>query len=642
MNKRWITILMASSALAACSSAPGGGSAEGDPHGVTSQASQAITGDSNVLPAVGTAPAAPSRPGAAQGNALPGALPGSVLANPRIVSVLWGPGVYVGGFLGEYYSDLVSGPYLPALGSYGVSNGSYAGQVQISPSNPTTSLSLAILQSELSNDASNGTLPGWDSNTVYVVHLPDGFTVTDQNGSIQCAYHSTFSFNGTTSAFAVVGSYAPGNTCSNGFVYTLFGSQATDTLFATSHEVIEAAVDPYFQGNPEVGDPCDNTSNNGGIAWTSFLGTNHSWIVQKPWIQSSSSCTDLPIPAPITPSAANSDAFAVARLPGNLDAFFAEGDGTVVNDWWNGQWGSTPTTSPNSAAPGAPIAATARTGNNLDVFWFGTDGGLYTAYWSGGNPWNAFRITGTGAGPSAANLAAVARTGNNLDVFWFGNDGGLFTAYWSPAAGWNSFEITGSNVAPPGAPLAAVARTQNNIDVFYIDSNGALQTAYWSPPNGWNSFEISGWGIAGAGTPIAAATREWLSIDVFWVDGSGNVQQATWADGENNANWRIRGVPPAVAYGGAASLSAVTRQPGNLDLFLVGTDGAVYNPFYSDLGGGWGQTKTTGDGQSVSGSPIAGTTRTPSNLDGFETDGNGNRFNTFWSAGNPWGTVQIP
>lgn len=649
MDRRLASIVLASALAAGCSGSP---QDEGDTTGTgetTSQSREALTTQTdNVFPKVGSAPATASVGVGIGGGASGSALPAGVLAHPRVVSVMWGPNVYVSGYAPEFYQDVVSGPYFPMLASYGVSTGSFAGQKAITPRNGTTAITDAILKDELSKDVQGGVLPAWDANTVYIVHLPIGYTLTDSTGTPQCGYHSQFQLPSGLAAFGVVGTYAPGSLCATKYTYTQFGSQASDTLFAASHEVIEAAVNPYGP-NLEVGDPCGKDMNNGGIAWTAFMGTNHAWMVQKPWISSSSSCASLPIPAPITPSAANSGSFAVARAPGNLDAFFIETNGIIYNDYWSGStWGSTPTTNGGTASGGASIAATARTANNLDIFWIGPDGALWTAFWSG-NGWNSFAITVGNFAPTGGNVTAVARGPNNLDVFLSDDTGTGWNVFWTAANGWGATAITNSGVLVAGAGIAAVARTRNNLDVFMLDRNGAVLTAYWAAGFNWNSYEATAAGVGAAGASITATSREWAKLDVFWANQSGNVQNATWADNEQNgANWATSAVPFATGFAPNAKISAVTRQASNLDLFLVGTDGAVYNPFYYDTSTtkgfpnhAWGgEARTTGGAQAPSGSLVASTARTPFNLDAFETNA-GARYNTFWS-GSIWGTVQIP
>jgi hypothetical protein len=574
-----------------------------------------------------------------------------------VVVVNWNSSIYsvVAANEAQFATDITTGPYVNLLNSWGVSSGSYAGTYNLNYSALST-IDQVDLESDLSVGMFKNLIPNftkdginWDGSTMYMVYLPPNMQVTLKGQSV-CAYHGQFcnylypNNPSSCAPFAVMPDFAPGSVCANGYDYTVPFGQATKTFFVSSHEFIEAAVDP-FGGNPEVGDPCDSGA---GLHWTPAPGANHSWLFQQPMTCDSHGnncvCRTLSQPSPITPSAANSDAFAVARQPGNLDAFFTLSNGQIIDDFWNSSgWGYTAVTNPNAGVAGAPIVATARTGNNLDAFWFGTDGALYDAFWSAGNSWGTARVTSGSNGPSRSNLAAVSRTANNLDVFWIGFDGNLWTAFWNPTSSWGTTRVTSDGNAATGGGVAAVARTANNIDVFWINKNGAMETAYWSSGNSWGTLVTTSNGVGTSGSSVAAASRDWSRLDVFWVNPSGNVQQARWFDlAQANPNWLQTAVSPAVAYSSSAQISAVTREPSNLDLFLVGTDGAVYNPYFTDASG-WGQARAAAVGTAISGSAIAGTTRTPSNLDAFEVGANGTtHYSEFWSAGNNWGTSVVP
>jgi hypothetical protein len=597
------------------------------------------------------------------------------LANPRIISVLWDSGFQptyseIVNNAPAFFSELVSGPYFNLLNRYGVSKGSFAGQFTIVPSNPTTSLTPQIVADELAKDVGHS-LPAADANSIYVILLQKNglgsVTFTDDSGSVSCGYHGKFEAAGANSytAFAVVPDFmnAPcgtGNGINQGTYRTPFGSQAIETLFVASNEVIGAAVNPYGS-NPEVGAPCQNASHNGGIAFTSFMGSTRVWNVQKVWDTSTSTCLSLTLPDPL-PYAESSSSFAISRAPGNIDAFRVKSDGAIYNDFFNSTgWGIKNTT--GMATSTAALAVSARTPNNLDVFWIDANRALHTAYWSATKPWATRVITSAGMPPIGGNVASVSRNSSDLDVFFIGSDGHLYTSYWH-GGGWGTAAITGYAVAPPGAPLAAVARTENNLDVFFIDSGGSLQQASWflGAANWSVGSVIQDSGVTGSpkialpGSPIAATARAWDRLDVFVTDPSGTFLWANWSDSEMPNiegdqyitylnNWVAHSFFPAFPV--KAPLAAVTRQPDNMDVFAVGDNGAVYNMFYSDQNPSlpnlrWGQKEMTGTGFSVAGTSIAAATRGPNNLEVVEQGKSGTYFYNEWNLGKQWASKPIP
>ena len=117
----------------------------------------------------------------------------------------------------------------------------------------------ADLQKLLSDSISAGSLPKPDSETLYVMFLPDGVTVQlGQDASCQtfCGYHSNFQLSDGTQVFYAI---LPFPSCSG----CLGGLSALDALTSiTSHEIDEAVTDPipgsgwYDDANGEIGDIC--------------------------------------------------------------------------------------------------------------------------------------------------------------------------------------------------------------------------------------------------------------------------------------------------------------------------------------------------------------------------------------------------
>jgi hypothetical protein len=84
----------------------------------------------------------------------------------------------------------------------------------------------------------NGTFPMPTSNTLYVIYFPSTTSI-DLDGAKSCnqfgGYHNSMTSKGVTFAYAIL------PRCPGG----------TDYLtFASSHELIEAATDPFLSGNP--------------------------------------------------------------------------------------------------------------------------------------------------------------------------------------------------------------------------------------------------------------------------------------------------------------------------------------------------------------------------------------------------------
>jgi len=143
---------------------------------------------------------------------------------------------------------------------------------------------------------------------------------------------------------------------------------------------------------------------------------------------------------------------------------------------------------------------------------------------------------------STQKIAAVSRDPNHLDLFVIGNDSHVWTTAWSSASGWNAdwgplpgqavFDLNTQNIA-------TVSRDPGNLDLFVIGNdggarttNGHVWTTAWSSATGWNAD----WG------PLPGQ---------------------------------------AVFDRNTQKIAAVSRAPGNLDLFVIGNDSHVWTTFWA-------------------------------------------------------------
>ena len=119
--------------------------------------------------------------------------------------------------------------------------------------------------------------------------------------------------------------------------------------------------------------------------------------------------------------------------------------------------------------------------------------------------------------------------------------------------------------------------------------------------------------------PLTAVSRNPGQLDLFICGNDGRVYTSWWYNGVDwsgvNDNWRSIGgfFPPA------APLAAVARTSNNLDLFVCGNDGRVYTSWWyngvdwSGVNDNW---RSIG-GFFPAGAPLAAVSRTPNNLDVF-------------------------
>ncbi|WP_223995391.1 hypothetical protein, partial [Cupriavidus pampae] len=141
------------------------------------------------------------------------------------------------------------------------------------------------------------------------------------------------------------------------------------------------------------------------------------------------------------------------------------------------------------------------------------------------------------------HVAAVSRAPGNLDLFVIGFDNRVYSTFWPNVAGnWNGewFPLPGQHVFDHQTQqIAAVSRAPGNLDLFVIGFDNRVYSTFWPNAAGqWNS--------------------EWFPLPGRHVF--------------DHQKQRI---------------AAVSRAPGNLDLFVIGFDNRVYSTFWPNAAGQW-------------------------------------------------------
>ncbi|WP_146251023.1 hypothetical protein [Nocardia tenerifensis] len=306
----------------------------------------------------------------------------------------------------------------------------------------------------------------------------------------------------------------------------------------------------------------------------------------------------------------------ISRAPEIVDAFGISKAGEVFTDRYRMGQGWASLSFPDQHwerigtgfPSGALISATARTPGNLDVFAARDDGHVYTSWWSEGARWSDWQDLG-GVFPAGAPVTALARAQDHLDLFVIGNDGHIYTCAWTAGSAWTGlgdrWRDLGGNGRPHGK-VAATTRFSGNIDLFVVGDDGRVYTSWWYEGSEWSGLPRPGsWGGSGAGGGGSSGNR-WTSLGGFF--------------------------PPG------ATITAIARDRHHLDLFVVGNDGQVYTSWWVD-GGGWSGVADNWlslGGEFPKGAHIAATSRDPGNIDLFAIGSDKNVRTKWWTVGAGW------
>ena len=343
---------------------------------------------------------------------------------------------------------------------------------------------------------------------------------------------------------------------------------------------------------------------------------------------------------------------AVGRRPDQLDVFICGNDGAVYTNWWNpgDMWPG----AQNDWAyiggffpPGAPVTAVSRNPDQIDLFICGNDGVVYTNWWNPGDQWpgrdNNWAPIG-GFFPPGARVAAVGRRPDQLDLFVCGNDGVAYTNWWNPGDQWPGRDNDWAPIGgffPPGASIAAVSRNPDQIDLFICGNDGVVYTNWWNPGDQWPGRDNNWASIGGffpPGAPPAAVARRQDQLDVFICGYDGVVYTNWWNPGDMWPGAQNDWAPIGGFFPRGTSISAVSRNPDQLDIFICGYNGLVYTNWWNpgDQWPGRNNDWASIGGTFPAGAPPAAVSRNPDQLDVFITGNDGVVYTNWWNPSDQW------
>lgn len=236
---------------------------------------------------------------------------GNVLATPKVLPVQVSSdsnSTITNGYLNQLKTDSYWGA---TTAEYGVGAITVLSSQSIS-STPTTDNAVRTL---ITNNTA-GASPAWgapDNQTVYMFLIPEGTNYDDGTGSKCCTgysgYHDDFTANGVDVPYAIVCE------CPD-FDYQ--GEPIDVAMTATiSHELVEAATDPYVETTPAFAQSDDDHAawtiwNGGEVADMctfnpnfAYLAPGATYISQKSWSNAAASAGQDPcVPADAVPFAA--------------------------------------------------------------------------------------------------------------------------------------------------------------------------------------------------------------------------------------------------------------------------------------------------------------------------------------------------
>ena len=271
---------------------------------------------------------------------------------------------------------------------------------------------------------------------------------------------------------------------------------------------------------------------------------------------------------------------------------------TACNGGWS-RWHSYPTGGPNLFGS----AAVARTGDgHLELFVLGDDGALWHMWQTApNNGWSQWVSHGAPPGLLLNSAPSVAaREDGRLDVFIVSQEAALWHIGKTAAnSGWSDWVSLGSpsGVSFGSDSTAVVAcSADGHLELFVVGNDGRLwQTRQTAPNGGWSGWRPhdapSGMKFLRLRPAVASGLDGRLELFVVGDDASLWRLRHTGPN-DGSPQWFSHGAPAVAGLAGSPAVAA--DADGGMQLFVMGTDGALWQLSQTAPNGGWSQWSSHG------------------------------------------------
>lgn len=252
--------------------------------------------------------------------------------------------------------------------------------------------------------------------------------------------------------------------------------------------------------------------------------------------------------------------------------------------------------------PTVPLKSSPSTAQNtdgrLEVFSAGSDGALWHLWQtSADTPWSGWSSLNKPANTSLLVTAGIGKNADGrLEVFVIGSDGALWHNWQTapeqgPWFNWFSSGRPSASIGNAQFPPSLAQNVDGRLEAFTVGTDGALWHIYQVAPNGiW-----SGWAPLGTPPNVHAVTVPIVGqnadgrLEVFTIGSDGalwHIWQTRPGQGPWS-NWFSSGRPAASVSNTSPALAVSQNLDGRLEVFTVGSDGALWHLWQSRPNGTW-------------------------------------------------------
>jgi hypothetical protein len=322
----------------------------------------------------------------------------------------------------------------------------------------------------------------------------------------------------------------------------------------------------------------------------------------------------------------------LVRRPGHVDLFGASVDGSVWissfddcaqgNGWgdWiclfslappppGGPGGASGAVIPNAVlgnlSPSIGIVALARSPRKVALLMLDGDGMVWNGRCepdSRDSPTTWQQISAVGLGARGTMLTAVSPDPDSLLVFVVGKDGAVWGNLWGSSSDWGEWEPIGdSGIVDPcrRQQVAAVLRAGGRIDLFVADRGGRIITTSAGPEQPWAPWApVGAEAIFSPQSQVTALSPDPDHLLLFAPAKDGSVWTAVNERGVWGP-WNPIGAPALLVVPPRIAVTALARGSQEIELFVTGHDGAVYESAGSATGGFRAWTRLQGLSEAI-------------------------------------------
>ncbi len=260
-------------------------------------------------------------------------------------------------------------------------------------------------------------------------------------------------------------------------------------------------------------------------------------------------------------------------------------------------WGKTWEAHPWRVTSRAPVTAVSPGTDELLVAGI-TDEGIENgrvmfAHWAPTSGWRGWYPLEFAYGSSASFIGSAVE-GSRAYVFWIGPDGWVYHKWREANGQWGPWWPVGNSNVPqlngwPGGAVHAVSCQPGMLHVFYTNRQGRILVARRDTAacGTWPEHQGILGGATLPGGHVTAVSRSPGQIDVFTVGTDGRVYTAAWnaQDRQWRGWWAIEGLVTAPG----TYIAAVSRHLNYLDIFVADAEGRTMTAYWAaEIGwNGW-------------------------------------------------------